>query len=109
MKFNKLAFVIAFVLSAILFAEVALHADERNESIKLTFSKPMEIPGRFLPAGTYLFKVADPNDLNLVKIFNIDGSRLYATLQTISTERPEPTEDTVVTWRNKPMEGPMRF
>ena len=102
MKFNKFAFVVAFVFSAILFAEVALHADERDQSIKLTFSKPIEIPGQFLPAGTYLLKVADPNDLNLVQIFNADGSRLYATLETISTERPEPTEDTVVTLAQQP-------
>jgi hypothetical protein len=30
MKFNKLAFVIAFVLTAVLFAEVALHAAEAD-------------------------------------------------------------------------------
>lgn len=102
MKFKKLAFVVAFVLSAILFAEVALHADERDQSTKLTFSMPMEIPGQFLPAGTYLFKVADPNDVNLVQIFNADGSRLYATLQTISTQRPAPTRDAVVTLAEQP-------
>lgn len=97
MKFNKLAFVIAFVLSAILFGEVYAHADEANQSTKLTFSKPIEIPGQFLPAGTYLFKVADANDRNLVQIFSAGGTRLYATIQTISTERAEPTGDTVFT------------
>ena len=102
MKFNKLAFVVAFVLSAILFAEVYAHADAANLSTKLTFSKSVEIPGRFLPAGTYLFKAADSNDRNLVRIFSADGTRLYATLQTISTERPEPTEDALVTLAQQP-------
>lgn len=102
MKFNKLAFAVAFVLSAILFAEVYAHADEANQSTKLTFSKPIEIPGQFLPAGTYLLKVADPNDLNLVRIFSADGARLYATVQTISTQRPEPTGDAVVTLAQQP-------
>jgi hypothetical protein len=60
MRFNKFAFVIAFVLTAILFAEVALHADEADESAKLTLSKPVEIPGQVLPAGTYLFKTVGP-------------------------------------------------
>lgn len=106
MKFNKLAFVIAFVLSAILFAEVYAHADEADQSTKLTFSRPVEIPGQFLPAGTYLFKLADPNNLNLVRISSADGTRLYATLQTISTERPEPTEDTVVALAQQPNERP---
>lgn len=102
MKFNKLAFLVAFVLSVILFAEVYAHADEANQSTKLTFSKPIEIPGQFLPAGTYLFKLADSNDLNLVRIFSADGTRLYATLQAISTERPEPTEDAAVTLAQQP-------
>ena len=102
MKFNKLAFVIAFVLSAILFAEVYAHAHETNQSTKLTFSKPIEIPGQFLPAGTYLLRVADPNDSNLVRIFSADGTRLYATVQTISTKRAEPTGDSVVTLAEQP-------
>ena len=34
MKFNKIAFLIAFVLSAILFAEVYAHADETNQAAK---------------------------------------------------------------------------
>lgn len=102
MKFKKLAFVVAFVLSAILFAEVALHADERDQSTKVTFSKSIEIPGQFLSAGTYLLKVGDSNDLNLVQIFNADGTRLYATLQTISTQRSEATEGTVLTLARQP-------
>ena len=102
MKFSKLAFVVAFVLSAILFAEVYAHADEANQSTKLTFGKSVEIPGQFLPAGTYLFKVADPNDVNLVQIYNADGTRLYATLQTISTQRAVSTADTVVTLAQQP-------
>jgi len=32
MKFNKLAFVVAFVLTAVLFAEIAVHAQEANHS-----------------------------------------------------------------------------
>ena len=102
MKFSKLAFVVAFVLSAILFAEVYAHADEANQSTKLTFTESVEIPGQFLPAGTYLFKLADSNNLNLVQIFSADGTRLYATLQTISTQRAVSTADTVVTLAQQP-------
>ena len=102
MRFNKLAFVVAFVLSVILFAEVYAHADEANQSTKLTFSKPVEIPGQLLPAGTYLFKLADSNDLNLVRIFSADETRLYATVQTISTQRAKPTTSAVVTLAEQP-------
>jgi hypothetical protein len=98
MRFKKFAFVIAFVFTAILFAEVALHADEADESAKLTFTKPVEIPGQVLPAGTYLFKLADPNDLNLVRVFSSDGTRLYATLLTVSAERTDPAGDALITF-----------
>ena len=97
MKFNKFAFVIAFVLSAVLFAEVAAHADEADQSTKLTFSAPIAIPGRVLPAGTYLFKLVNRDNLDMVQVFNAGGTRLYATLQTVSAERMEPTGDTVIT------------
>jgi hypothetical protein len=42
MKFNKLAFVIAFVFTAVLFAEVALHAAVADQSTKITFSQPAD-------------------------------------------------------------------
>jgi hypothetical protein len=97
MKFNKFAFVVAFVLSAVLFAEVAAHADEVDQSTKLTFSAPIAIPGQVLPAGTYLFKLANRDNLDMIQVFNPDGTHLYATLQTVSAERTEPTGDTVIT------------
>ncbi len=42
MKFNKLAFVIAFFLTAVLFAEVAVHAEEPDQSSKIGFSQPAD-------------------------------------------------------------------
>jgi hypothetical protein len=86
----------------VLFLEVVAHADEGDQSIKITFSQATEIPGQILPAGTYLFKLADPNELNLVRIFNSEGTRLYATLQTVTTERSKPTGDTVVVLAEQP-------
>lgn len=102
MRFNKIAFAVAFVFSAILFAEVALHADEWDQSTKLTFSKSIEIPGQILPAGTYLFKLADTNDRNLVQVFDADGTHLYGSFQTIPTERRDPTDDVAVTLAEQP-------
>jgi hypothetical protein len=96
MKINKLALLIAFAISSVLFLEVAARADEADQSIKITFNQPIEIPGQVLPAGTYLFKLADPNDLDVVRIFNSQGTRLYATLQTITAERAKPTGEAVV-------------
>lgn len=96
MKINKLALLIAFAIASVLFLEVAARADEADQSIKITFSQAIEIPGQILPAGTYLFKLADPNDLDVVRIFNSQGTRLYATLQTVTAERAKPTGEAVV-------------
>jgi hypothetical protein len=96
MKINKVALLVAFAIASVMFLEVAAHADEMNQCTKITFSQPIQIPGQSLPAGTYLFKLADPNDLDVVRIFNSEGTRLYATLQTITAERGKPTGDTVV-------------
>ena len=106
MKINKFALVIGFAIASVLFLEVAAHADERNRSTQLTFSTPIEIPGHVLPAGTYQFKLADEDDLDVVQIFNADGTRLYASLQTIATERREPTGDTVLVMAEQGTERP---
>jgi hypothetical protein len=97
MRFNKIAFLAVFAIASVLFLEVADHADEADQSTKITFDKPIQIPGQVLPAGTYLFKLADANDLNLVRVFNADGTRVYATLETISTQRPQANDATAVT------------
>ena len=102
MKINKVALLIAFAIASVLFLEVVAHADEADQSIKITFNQAIEIPGQILPAGTYLFKLADPNNLDLVRIFNSEGTRLYATLETVRTERRRPTGDTVVVLAEQP-------
>jgi hypothetical protein len=46
MRFNKVAFLVAFAVASVLFFEVAAHADEEDQSTKITFDKPIQIPGR---------------------------------------------------------------
>jgi len=98
MKTNKAYFLIGLIIASALFFEVAAHADEYDLTTKLTFSQPVQIPGKVLPAGTYLFKLANTNDRHIVQVFNSDGMVLYATLMAIPTERREPTGDSVVTF-----------
>ena len=51
-------------------------ADEFDRLMVITFSGPVEVPGEVLPAGTYQFKLADPNgDRSLLKIRSGDGSQ----------------------------------
>src|SRR4051794_27254277 len=56
MRLLKIA-VCAFALAA--FTAPRAHADEWNKKTFLTFSGPVQVPGTTLPAGTYMFKLAD--------------------------------------------------
>jgi hypothetical protein len=99
MRINKFYIAIGMIIALGLFLEVAAHADERNQETTITFSAPVQIPGQVLPAGTYRFELADPDngDLDLVHISNADGTVLYATLQTVPTEGADPSGEPVVT------------
>jgi hypothetical protein len=86
---------ILFVLAGLVVAPAA-HADQSNQETKVTFSQPVQIPGRVLPAGTYVFVLpGEANDHFQVRIFNADRTMLYATLFTVSAERSTPTDNTV--------------
>jgi len=97
MKINKTYIAVGLIIAFSLFFGLAAHAGESDQASTITFSQPIQIPGQVLPAGTYLFKLANSDsDRSIVQVFNADGTVLYAMLQTIATERQEPTGHTVV-------------
>lgn len=97
MKINKIYIALGFLIALALFLELTAHADELNQATTITFSAPVQIPGQVLPAGTYVFQQADPDEnQNLVRIFNADRTVVYATLRTASAERKEPGNTTIV-------------
>jgi hypothetical protein len=96
MKIHKTFIAVGMIVAFTLFFELAAHADEGDQATEITFSQPIQIPGQVLPAGTYLFKLADPDDLNIVQIFNSDRTHIYATLETLPTENRDLTGDTSV-------------
>ena len=56
-----------------------------------TFSGPVRLPGVTLPAGQYLFRLADPNSSSkVVQVLNADGTKPYGLFFTIAAERLEP-------------------
>ncbi len=97
MKINKGYIAVGLIIAFTLFFELAAHADESDQSTTITFSEPIQVPGQVLPAGTYLFKLVNADsDLNTVQIFNSDRTVLYATFETVPTDRREPTGDTMI-------------
>jgi Protein of unknown function (DUF2911) len=93
---SSISLIACFILTCTLFLPVAW-ADNWNETTKITFTEPVEIPGHVLPAGTYLFVLANnQSDRNIVRIFNADRSKLYANLLTIPTDRRNATNRTQI-------------
>jgi hypothetical protein len=56
-----------------------------------TFSGPVTLPGVTLPAGQYLFRLADPNSsAKVVQVLNAEGTTPFGLFFTIPAERLEP-------------------
>jgi hypothetical protein len=77
-------------------------ADEWNKETVVTFSEPVEVPGKDLPAGTYVFKLADSNsDRSIVEIFTKDEEHLLTTFIAVPKARLTPANTTIVTFEEK--------
>jgi LPXTG-motif cell wall-anchored protein len=84
-----------------------VRADKWNKKTILTFSQPIEIPGKVLPAGTYTFRLLDsPSYRHIVQIWNEDGSQLITTILAVPNYRLEATGDTVIKFRERPGDSP---
>ena len=81
-------------------------ADVWDQQTKVTFSQPVEVPGRTLPAGTYWFVLANSvTDRNVVQIFSQDWSTLCATVLTVPSERLNPPDNTLLTLAERESKG----
>jgi hypothetical protein len=64
-----------FLLSATVFA------GDWNRAATAIFNRPVQIPGKVLPPGIYVFKIADiSGERNVVQIWNADETVLVATV-----------------------------
>lgn len=82
-------------------------ADEHDKLTYMTFSAPVEVPGKVLPPGTYAFKLLDSTgNRNIVQIFDKDQKKLYATILGIPDYRPEPPDKTIVHFEERPTGSP---
>ena len=70
-----------------------------NETVTVSFSAPVDLPGRVLPAGTYVFMAIEPN---VTRVLSADGKIVYGTYLTVPEERQEPVEKaTIIMGENK--------
>src|SRR5436190_13065915 len=92
-------FVKALCCAAALTAIIApgARADEWNKKTILTFSGPVQIPGATLPAGSYVFKLADiAGNRHVVQVFDKDEKKIFATMLAIPNDRLDPSDKPVI-------------
>ena len=87
-------------------ARVAAQNTVPNERTIMTFSNTVEMPGVTLPAGTYVFRLADTPTRNVVQVLSGDEKDILGQWTFVQAERPQVSEDTVVMFRETP-EGTM--
>jgi len=85
-------------------------ADDWDRKTVVTFSGPVEVPGvgaQILPAGTYIFKIVDSaSDRHIVQIFNQEETHVFTTILAIPNYRLKATDNTVITFRERPAGEP---
>ena len=82
-------------------------ADVWNKKTIVTFNTPVEVPGKALPAGTYVFKLLDsPSNRHIVQIYDKDEKQLYATILAIPDYRLQPSGEPVLNFEERPAGTP---
>lgn len=79
--------------AAALLAAIAAHASAQPHDKRtiFSFSGPVALPGVTLPAGQYLFRLADPaTSGKVVQVLSGDGRTPYGLFFTMAAERPDP-------------------
>jgi hypothetical protein len=90
-----------------LMAAPGVRADQWDKKTILTFSGPVQIPGATLPAGSYVFKLADlSGNRHVVQVFDKAEKKIYATLLAIPNDRMEPSDEPVVMFAERPAGSP---
>jgi hypothetical protein len=83
-------------------------ADQWDKKTIVTFSDAVEIPGQVLPAGTYVFKLADnPSDRHIVQVWNANEDQILATILTIPKTRFETPDESKFEFEERAGDSPM--
>jgi hypothetical protein len=84
-------------------------AQRFDRGTKITINQPFDVPGVVaLPAGTYLFRLADvASSRSVVQILNADGSKTYAFVLGIPDYKLKASENTELSFYEAPPGHPL--
>jgi hypothetical protein len=105
-KLQMKMILLAGFVSALSLLPVA-RADEWSQRTVVSFSGPVEIPGQILPAGTYVFKLANSqSSRHIVQVFNQRENHLYGTFLAIPSYRHRPSDKTIIRFEERAAGSP---
>lgn len=109
MRYGKLTSFSILITLCVLGALIVpnARADEWDKKTTLTFNEPVQVPGTTLPAGTYVFKLANSeSDRTIVQIFNEDETKLITTILAVADYREKTPDKTIVSFDERPVGQP---
>jgi LPXTG-motif cell wall-anchored protein len=106
----RLTRTLAITLTALFFFStlcLTARADERDKTTRFSFPDAVQIPGAVLPAGTYVFKLANSDsNRHIVQVYDQDQMRLLATVLAIPDYQTDPADRTVIRFAERPASQP---
>ena len=88
------AAVLVVLVCALASGANAFTSDKRTY---FTFNRPVALPGMTLPAGTYMFRIANTEtSRNVIQVSNKQGTESFALLMTIQAQRPDVPKDSEI-------------
>lgn len=98
-RVTSIATAILLAVLAVLATRVAAQETNTQERTFMTFSNTVEMPGVTLPAGTYVFRLADTPSRNVVQVLSKDEKDILGQWTFVQAERPKVADDTVVMFK----------
>jgi len=89
---------LVIALVAVFSGTTTAQTDTRDRTF-LTFSGAVEMPGVTLPAGTYVFKLADTPSRNVVQVWDQEEKKMIGHWLFVQADRPQVSQETVVMFK----------
>jgi hypothetical protein len=101
------ALMVSLSLAATLISAPIARAEQWDKETVVMFKSPVEVPGKILPPGTYVFKLAgSQSDRQLVEILTQDQREVLASIQAIPDYRVNAAEKPIIALAERPAGQP---
>jgi len=98
---KSLEVLLSIAVVSVVFAVIA-HASVADQKTILTFNQPVDIPGRVLTPGTYVFKVLDTGgSRDVVQVLDKDETHVIGTFIAIPMELPKAPEKPIIRFKEQ--------